>query len=107
MRTVTQTKTYYDKADCEALDNMSIKQVVDILQNLEGGWLPGRPSAYYSLIGGSMEEAELDFGLLEANKAIDLAAKWLKELDKAKAAEGQADAVIAPKKKGGRNRTKS
>lgn len=104
---MTQIKTYYDKADCEALDNMSIKQVIDILENLEGGWIPGRPSAYYNLISGSLDEAELDFSLLEANKAIDLAAKWLKELDKIKTAESQAGTATPTKKKESRIRTKS
>ena len=73
MRTYTVTK--YDSDDYAALDNMSKAEVAKLLENLEGGWMPRRPDAYYS--GEEMDEG--DFYLLKYCKALDLAAKWLKE----------------------------
>lgn len=71
----TETKTWYGPDDYASLDNMSKAEVVELLENLEGSWVPGRPSAYYS--GEEMEE--WDYMLLKYCKALDLAAKWLKE----------------------------
>lgn len=73
MRTYTVTK--YGPEDYAALDNMSKAEVVELLENLEGSWLPGRPGAYYS--GDEMDED--DFYHLKYCKALDLAARWLKE----------------------------
>lgn len=87
MRQYTDVRTYYTKADCDALDQMSKAEAADILENLEGTWMPGRPGAYYSLQAGAVEETEMDFDLLRAIKAVDLAAKWLR---RAAAAEKEA-----------------
>ena len=76
MRTCTVTK--YGPEDYAAFDNMSKAEVADLLENLEGNWMPGRPSGYYS--GEELDEA--DYRLLKYCKALDLAAKWLKENDK-------------------------
>lgn len=71
----TYEVTVYDAEDCQALDMMSKKEVAEVLDNIEGSWMPGRPNEYYS--GEGMNEH--DFSLLKVCKAIDLAAKWLKE----------------------------
>lgn len=73
MRTYTVTK--YGLDDYAALDNMSKTEVAELLENLEGSWMPGRPSGYYS--GEELDESE--YFLLKYCKALDLAAKWLKE----------------------------
>lgn len=73
MRTYTTTK--YSSDDCDALDNMSKAEVVALLEDLEGSWMPSRPSGYYS--GEELDER--DFSLLKYCKALDLATKWLKE----------------------------
>ncbi len=73
MRTYTVTK--YGPEDYDALDNMSKAEVVELLENLEGSWMPNRPSSYYS--GEEMDEG--DYFILKCCKALDLAAKWLKE----------------------------
>lgn len=46
-----------------------------MLEDLEGSWMPSRPSGYYS--GEELDEG--DFFLLKYCKALELAAKWLKE----------------------------
>lgn len=74
MKTYTVTK--YGPEDYVALDNMSKAEVAELLENLEGSWLPGRPASYYS--GGEMDES--DYNLLKYCKALYLAAKWLKEV---------------------------
>lgn len=79
MRTITTPHVYYDKEDCEALDRMSPREVADILEGIEGTWMPSRPNAYYSLTNGTAEEAEFDFDLLRAIKAVDLAARMLRK----------------------------
>ena len=73
MRTYTVTK--YGPDDYAALDNMSKAEVAELLENLEGSWMPGRLSGYYS--GKELDESE--YFLLKYCKALDLAAKWLKE----------------------------
>jgi len=73
MRTYTVTK--YGPEDYAALDNMGKAEVAELLENLEGSWMPGRPASYYS--GGEMDES--DYNLLKYCKALCLAAKWLKE----------------------------
>lgn len=73
MRTYTVTK--YGPEDYAALDNMSYAEVVELLEGLEGAWMPGKPAAYYS--GEEMDEH--DYLLLKYCKALDLAAKWLRE----------------------------
>lgn len=86
MKQITVTKTYYTKDDCNALDGMSTTDVIDILSGLEGTWMPHRPGAYYSLSAGSLHEAELDFDLLRACKAVEKAVALLKACDKAQSA---------------------
>ena len=71
----TYTTTLYGPDDYANLDNMSKAEVAELLENLEGGWLPHRPSSYYS--GAEMDESQ--FYLLKYCKALDLAAKWLRE----------------------------
>ncbi len=73
MRTYTVTK--YGPDDYAALDNMSKAEVAELLENLEGSWMSGKPSGYYS--GKELDESE--YFLLKYCKALDLAAKWLKE----------------------------
>ena len=73
MRTYTVTK--YGPDDYAALDNMSRAEVAELLENLEGSWMPGKPSGYYS--GKELDESE--YFLLKYCKALYLAAKWLKE----------------------------
>lgn len=73
MRTYTVTK--YGPDDYAALDHMSKAEVAGLLKNLEGSWMPGRPSGYYS--GEELEEG--DYSLLKYCKALDLAVKWLNE----------------------------
>lgn len=80
MRTVTETRTFYNKIDCDALDHMTTKDVAAILRGIEGSYLPGRPTEYYKLCAGNAEEVEMDFDLLKICKAIDLAAAWLDKL---------------------------
>ena len=46
-----------------------------MLDAIEGSWMPGKPSGHYS--GEELDEDE--FFLLKYCKALDLAAKWLKE----------------------------
>lgn len=75
MRTYTVTK--YGQEDYEKLDNMSIAEVIEILEDAEGRWMPGKPSGYYS--GDEIDEH--DYSLLKCCKAIDLAVKWLKEME--------------------------
>ncbi len=75
MRTYTVTK--YGPEDYAALDNMSKAEVIELLENLEGRWLPGKPSGYYS--GDELDE--MDYSLLKYCKALDLAVKWLKEAE--------------------------
>ena len=71
----TYTVTKYGPDDYAVLDNMSKAEVAELLENLEGSWMPGRPSGYYS--GQELDESE--YFLLKYCKALDLAAKWLKE----------------------------
>lgn len=73
MRTYTVTK--YDPEDYAALDHMDKAEVAELLENLEGSWMPGRPASYYS----GVEMDERDYDLLKYCKALCLAAKWLKE----------------------------
>lgn len=73
MKTYTITK--YGPDDYAALDNMSKAEVADLLDNLEGRWMPGKPSGYYS--GKELDEA--DYLLLKYCKALDLAVRWLRE----------------------------
>ena len=73
MRSYTITK--YGPDDYAALDNMSKAEVAELLDAIEGSWMPGKPSGYYS--GEELDEDE--FFLLKYCKALDLAAKWLKE----------------------------
>jgi len=80
VREHTETHTYYNKGDCDALNGMPVSEVIAILSNLEGTWMPGRPSAYYSLATGSIQEAEMDFDLLRACKALDRAVQLLKQI---------------------------
>lgn len=72
---ITYTVTRYGPDDYAALDNMSKAEVAELLENLEGNWMPGKPSGYYS--GEELDESE--YFLLKYCKALDLAAKWLKE----------------------------
>lgn len=69
------TVTMYGPEDYEALDGMSKKEVAELLDRLEGCWMPHRPSAYCS--GAEMDES--DYMLLKYCKALDLAVKWLQE----------------------------
>lgn len=71
----TYTVTKYGPDDYAALDCMGKAEVAELLNGLEGRWVPSRPSAYYS--GEEMDE--WDFYLLKCCKALELAAKWLKE----------------------------
>lgn len=73
MRSYTITK--YGPDDYAALDNMSKAEVAELLDAIEGSWMPGKPSGHYS--GEELDEDE--FFLLKYCKALDLAAKWLKE----------------------------
>lgn len=82
MRQYVETKTYYTKEDCDALNSMPVSEVIEILSNLEGTWMPGRPSAYYELSSGCRDEAEMDFYLLRACKALDRAVALLSALPK-------------------------
>lgn len=82
MREYVETKTYYTKEDCDALDSMPVSEVIEILSNLEGTWMPGRPNAYYELSSGRKEEAEMDFYLLRACKAVDRAVRLLAAMPK-------------------------
>lgn len=89
MREYTHTHVYYTKDDCDALDRMPLSEVVAILERLEGTWMPGRPNEYYQLSAGRVDEAEFDFDLLKAHKAIDIAASRLRAvLAKEEAASG-------------------
>lgn len=71
----TYTVTKYGPDDYAALDNMSKVEVAELLENLEGSWMPGRPPGYYS--GAELDEHE--YFLLKYCKALELAAKWLKK----------------------------
>jgi len=73
---ITYTVTKYEPVDDAALDFMSKAEVIELLESLEGGWLPSKPSGYYS--GEDLDEGEYDD--LKYCKAIDLAIKWLKEM---------------------------
>lgn len=79
MKTHTYTVTKYDADDCAALDNMDKATVAALLRNLEGGYMPRRPDGYYS--GKDLDEDE--FFILRYCKALELAAKWLTEGEKA------------------------
>ncbi len=72
---ITYTVTKYGREDYEDFDNMSRAEVIELLENLEGSWVPKKPKAYYS--GGELDE--LDYYLVKCCKALELAVKWLKE----------------------------
>ena len=80
MREYAETHRYYTKEDCDALDSMPLRELASVLDGIEGTWMPGRPHEYYELSAGRVEEAELDFGLLKACKAIDCAARIISRL---------------------------
>ena len=71
----TYTVTMYGPDDYAALDDMGVNEVVELLDNLEGSWMPKRPLEYYS--GEEMDDD--NFWLLKCCKALDLAVKWLQE----------------------------
>lgn len=71
----TYTVTMYDAEDCEALKYMSKEEVADVLENLEGNWMPSRPSGYYA--DAQLNESE--YHLLRYCIALDLATKYLRE----------------------------
>lgn len=97
MRQSTEIHHYYTKEDCDALDSMSLEEIIRILSGLEGTWMPGRPAAYYELSAGRTDEAEFDFDLLKANKAVDLAVRRLEALLREERARLEADAAAAPR----------
>lgn len=69
------TVTKYTHDDYASFDSMSKAEVAELLDNLQGSWMPGKPSGYYS--GEELDESE--YFLLKYCKALDLAAKWLRE----------------------------
>jgi len=68
------TVTKYEPKDYESLDHMSKEEVINLLEALEGNWLPRRPSVYAK----HKELDELEYSLLKYCKAVELACKWLR-----------------------------
>ena len=82
MRTYAEIREAYGKEDCEALQAMPLSEAADLLDGIEGAWMPKRPGEYYDLMSGRIDEAELDFYLLKACIAIKIAARELRKLAK-------------------------
>lgn len=70
----------YDHEDCvNYRENLTIDEIIEQLENLEGGWMPGRPSVAYSETATCDEH---DFQLFKACVAIDRAIHALKLIKK-------------------------
>lgn len=76
----------YDHDDCEEYrKNITIDEAIELLDYLEGRWMPNRPSVAYSETATCDEH---DFELFKACVAIDYAVRVLKQIKKERGNEG-------------------
>lgn len=70
-------ETFYPAEDYNKLKTMPLREVIEILEGLEGNYIPPRPVEYYydSLL------TELEFDNLRNALAIDIAVNQLKKLE--------------------------
>lgn len=67
----------YDHSDCEEYrKNITIDEAIELLEYLEGNWMPSRPSVAYSETATCDEH---DFELFKACVAVDYAIRELKQ----------------------------